>query len=70
MLEVEDLFSDPHLVETGGIVEMEHPSAGAIWMLGTPFSLSRTPLRVGNVAPSLGEHTAEIKAALDGEDRP
>ena len=70
VLEVEDLFSDPHLVETGGIVEMEHPSAGAIWMLGTPFSLSRTPLRVGNVAPSLGEHTAEIKAALDGEDRP
>lgn len=70
VMDVEDLFSDPHLIETEGIVEMDHPSAGAIWMLGTPFSLSRTPLRIGNVAPALGEHTAEIKASVAGKDRP
>lgn len=63
VLTVEDLFTDPHLVQTGGIVELEHPTAGPIWTLGTPFTMSRTPLRVGAVAPALGEHTADVLGA-------
>lgn len=67
VVEVEDLFTDQHLVETGGIVELEHPSAGTIWSVGAPFNLSKTPLRVGRPAPRLGESTDEILAELDGE---
>jgi crotonobetainyl-CoA:carnitine CoA-transferase CaiB-like acyl-CoA transferase len=68
VLDVEDLFVDPHLIETGGIVELEHPTAGPIWSIGTPFSLSRTPLRVGAPAPALGAHTDAVLADLETED--
>lgn len=67
VLEVEDLFTDPHLVETETIVELEHPTAGPIWTMGSPFSLSRTPLRVGNPAPRLGGNTEEVLNGLDTE---
>ena len=64
VVDVEDVFTDPHLAETGGIVEMEHPTAGRIWALGTPFTMTGTPLRVGEVAPALGQDTERI---LGGE---
>lgn len=66
---VEDLFTDPHLVETGGIVELEHPSAGTIWSIGTPFTLSKTPLRVGAPAPRLGESTEEVLDEIEAGER-
>lgn len=68
VLEVEDLFTDPHLVETGTIVELEHPTAGSIWTMGNPFSLSRTPLRVTCPAPGLGADTDEVLDQLGGEE--
>ena len=64
---MEDLFTDPHLVETGGIVELEHPSAGTIWSVGSPFNLSKTPLRVGRPAPRLGESSDEVLGELERE---
>ena len=68
VLDVEDLFTDPHLVETGSIVELEHPGAGLVWTMGNPFSMSRTPLRVTGAAPALGEHTQEVLDWLEGEE--
>lgn len=68
VLDVEDLFVDPHLIETGGIVELQHPTAGPIWSIGTPFSLSRTPLRVGAAAPALGVDTEAVLAEIEPED--
>jgi crotonobetainyl-CoA:carnitine CoA-transferase CaiB-like acyl-CoA transferase len=66
VVEVEDVFTDPHLTETGAIVEQQHASAGRIWALGNPFTMTRTPLRVGEVAPHLGEHTDEVLAERAG----
>lgn len=70
VMDIEDVFTDPHLVETGAIVELQHPSAGPIWTMGSPFTMSRTPLRVGDVAPSLGQDSDRILGALEteGED--
>jgi len=68
VLEVEDVFTDPHLVETGGIVQLEHPTAGPIWTMGTPFTMSKTPLRVGGVAPSLGQDNDRILGNRNPED--
>lgn len=64
ILAVEDLFTDPHVVETGGIVELEHEVAGPVWTVGLPFTLSATPPSVGRPAPQLGEHTDEVFAEL------
>ncbi|MFN8151851.1 MAG: CoA transferase [Solirubrobacterales bacterium] len=65
VLDVEDLFTDAHLVETGTIVELEHPTAGPTWTMGTPFSMSRTPLRVTGTAPGLGDDTEDVLASLE-----
>jgi len=46
------------------VVEVEHPSAGRMETLGVPIKLSETPGSVRRPAPRLGEHTAEVLAAL------
>jgi crotonobetainyl-CoA:carnitine CoA-transferase CaiB-like acyl-CoA transferase len=64
-----ELMSDPAILETGVLTDMEHPDAGTIRVLGTPVRLSATPARVGRAAPRLGEHTAEVLRSLDlGDD--
>jgi crotonobetainyl-CoA:carnitine CoA-transferase CaiB-like acyl-CoA transferase len=65
ILTVEDLFTDPHVVATEGIVQLEHDAAGPIWTLGVPFTMTGTPLAVGTPAPSVGQHTDQILAELD-----
>jgi crotonobetainyl-CoA:carnitine CoA-transferase CaiB-like acyl-CoA transferase len=65
IVRVEDLFTDPHVVETQGIVELEHSSAGKVWTIGAPFSMAGTPLRVTTAAPLLGEQTDEIMAEVE-----
>lgn len=64
ILAVEDLFFDDHVVETEGIVELEHPTAGPVWTIGLPFSLSATPLAIGGAAPAVGQHTREVLAEI------
>jgi crotonobetainyl-CoA:carnitine CoA-transferase CaiB-like acyl-CoA transferase len=66
---VEELFTDPHLIETEGVVELEHPSAGRVWSLGLPFTMSRTPLRVGAPAPRLGADTEAVLKELEAGQR-
>jgi crotonobetainyl-CoA:carnitine CoA-transferase CaiB-like acyl-CoA transferase len=47
------------------VVELEQPGAeGPVRQLGPPVKLSRTPARAPRPAPGLGEHTAEVLAAL------
>jgi crotonobetainyl-CoA:carnitine CoA-transferase CaiB-like acyl-CoA transferase len=61
---VEDLFTDPHVVAREGVVEMTHPSAGRIWTIGAPFTMTKTPLRLTTAAPLLGADTAEVLSTL------
>ena len=41
-------------------VELEHPSAGRMRVLGFPPKLSETSVGVRTPAPLLGEHTDEV----------
>ncbi len=59
-----ELFADPQLRAREMVVEVEHPSAGRMATLGVPIKLSETPGSVRRPAPRLGEHTAEVLAAL------
>jgi formyl-CoA transferase/CoA:oxalate CoA-transferase len=61
---VEDLFDDPHVIDAGTIVEVEHPTAGRVKTMGSAVRLSRTPLQVKGAAPLLGQHTREVLAEL------
>jgi formyl-CoA transferase/CoA:oxalate CoA-transferase len=62
--EVDEILNDPHILARGMVVEMEHPVAGDIRVLGNPMHLSHTPPTYRLPPPSLGQHTDEILAEL------
>jgi len=54
------VFEDPQVVARELVVDVEHPTLGAIRALGSPIKLSATPPDVKRRAPLLGEHTEEV----------
>ena len=58
--DLEQLFSDPQIVERAMVVTLDHPIAGAIRQLGVPIKLGDTPSSVRTPPPVLGQHTDEI----------
>ncbi len=57
---IEDLFEDPHLKAVDFFEDVAHPSEGALKNCRFPISFSRTPASVQRLAPTLGEHDAEV----------
>ena len=54
------VFQDPQVIARELVVDVEHPTLGAIRALGSPIKLSATPADVKRRAPLLGEHTDEV----------
>ena len=61
---VAEALSDPHVIERGMIVELEHPALGMVKSLATPIHLADTPLVYHRHPPRLGEHSDEVAAEL------
>ena len=59
-----DILEDEHFLARGGIVEMDHPTAGTIRMLSNPIHFSETPPTYDRHPPLRGEHTEEILKEL------
>ncbi|MBK9123506.1 MAG: CoA transferase [Chloroflexi bacterium] len=57
---VAQALGDPHLLERGMIVQLEHPALGIVKSIATPVHLSDTPLAYYRHPPRLGEHTDEV----------
>jgi formyl-CoA transferase len=62
-----DAFADPQVRSRQMIVELAHPTLGAIRTVGSPIKMSETPPTVQRRAPLLGEHTKEVlkEAGID-----
>lgn len=54
------VVEDPHIVERGFIIDVEHPRAGRTRATGFPVRLTETPAGLRRPAPVLGQHTDEI----------
>ena len=55
-----EALGDPHVLERGMIIELEHPALGIVKSLATPVHLSDTPLVYRRHPPRLGEHSDEV----------
>jgi crotonobetainyl-CoA:carnitine CoA-transferase CaiB-like acyl-CoA transferase len=51
------------------IVEVDHPNAGKLELIGCPVRLSETPWRLRHAPPTVGQHTDEVLSEALGADR-
>ena len=56
---VGELLAHPQIEARGAMVDMEHPRAGKVKMVGVPVKLSDTPGAVRSPSPMLGEHSVQ-----------
>ena len=64
--ELNEVFSDPQLLERGMVVGVKHPMAEALSLIGNPIHYSATPLNRYESPPMLGEHTDLVLRELLG----
>lgn len=61
----EDIMSDPHFIDRGFVVDVEHEELGqTIAYPGVPIKMNGSPAAISRRAPHIGEHTDEILSAL------
>jgi len=63
---IAEVVDHPQVAARGALVEMDHPRAGKVRMVGAPVRLSATPGSVRTPSPMLGEHTDLVLRDLLG----
>jgi len=63
---IEQVIEHPQVAARGSIVNMEHPRAGNVRVVGVPIRFSETPGSVRTPSPSLGEHTESVLSEFLG----
>lgn len=61
---IPQVFSDEQVLAREMVVEMAHPTAGSVKVVGSPIKLSDTPVSYRRHPPLLGEHTEAILEEL------
>ena len=64
----DEVFREPQIIENEIIVDMAHPEAGPIKVMGVPVHLTANPTGPGLPSPSLGEHTDDVLRDLGYND--
>lgn len=59
---VEESLADPAFLADGCVVEADHPTLGKIRTVGVTYKMSACPAKPNTVVPTVGEHTAQVKA--------
>ena len=61
----DEVMTDPHFVERGFVVEVEHPGLDRqVTYPGPAIRFTKSPMAIQSPAPSLGQHTDEVQAEL------
>jgi crotonobetainyl-CoA:carnitine CoA-transferase CaiB-like acyl-CoA transferase len=61
---IDELRTDPQVLENDLVVELEHSLVGHLKMVGPPLKFSETPSQVQSASPALGEHNDEVLSEL------
>jgi len=62
--DMEELFSDPAIMERKMLLEVDHPTLGKIKQIGSAMRFSEADFRIRYHPPLLGEHTEEVLQSL------
>ena len=60
VLKICEMHDDPQAQARDMIVDLQHPTAGAVKTIGHPVKFSETPAKVVQPAPLLGQHSREV----------
>src|SRR5205085_10426147 len=60
----EEVVHDPQANHNGLFIDVDHPEAGTLKLVGHPANLSATPGTVRYPPPRVGEHTDEVLSEL------
>jgi len=63
---IAEVVDHPQVAARQALVEMDHPRAGKVRIVGAPVRLSETPGSVRTPSPTLGEHTEEVLRGVLG----
>jgi crotonobetainyl-CoA:carnitine CoA-transferase CaiB-like acyl-CoA transferase len=66
--DIAQAFADTQVRSRGMRIEVDHPAAGALPLLGSPIRLSGSPVSYQRAPPLLGQHTDEVLQGLLGMD--
>ncbi len=61
---IDELRTEPQVLENDLIVDLEHSLVGHLRMVGPPLKFSATPSRAVSASPALGQHNDEVLSAL------
>jgi crotonobetainyl-CoA:carnitine CoA-transferase CaiB-like acyl-CoA transferase len=62
--DLHSVFTDPQVAALGLVESLDHPTAGAIKVVGPPYRFSATPPAVRLPPPLLGQHTDAVLREL------
>jgi crotonobetainyl-CoA:carnitine CoA-transferase CaiB-like acyl-CoA transferase len=57
---IDQVFDDPQVREREMVMAIGHPTAGKVDLAGSPLKFSRTPVRLEEPPPLLGQHTEDL----------
>jgi crotonobetainyl-CoA:carnitine CoA-transferase CaiB-like acyl-CoA transferase len=61
---IDEVLADPQIQARGMVVEQQHPRFGTLRLPNLPFRFSDCDTTIRRLAPDLGQHNAEVAAAL------
>jgi formyl-CoA transferase len=57
-----EVFSDPHLLSSGLLQEIDHPVVGKLRTVASPILIDGERLPMRRAPPTLGQHDREVEA--------
>ena len=65
---LEQAFDEAQVKHRGLEINIDHPSASRVPLVGNPIQYRNNPIKYGTPPPLLGEHTEQVLSDLLGAD--